>query len=327
MLCVIASLLFAGRINTTELLNLDFYSVIGVTPDASQKKILQQYKKFLDLKEKFGSDVTSTMEINMNRMETAFYTLGYEDSRALYDFTNTNFLNFTGFDVMGYQSDMTLDAIAKLMGQLPPEMAKYGGMISYPIQWDILDFMTGAEKELSVIRHEKCVCPKKSATRCEECKKSPYIEKLAKVTVKLPPGAPEYYRTISKGAGDTTVGRGASDVIFVAYTKPDPYFKREGANIVVKMNVTLSDLMKSREISVENIDGETYSVDLRAWMQRGFTGDERIVGKGLPIPLETSRRGDLVVKLTLELPSVLTEEQLKIIEATLPDDSNCYEEI
>ena len=318
---LLTSILFVSQIDTRDLLDVNLYQVINVGRNATDKKIAQQYRKYLN--ERSHPDRLTKHEL---RTEKAFETLGYEDSRALYDFTGGNFLNATRFEVMGYQSDETLREITKLVGTLPDEISKYGGMLTFPVQWDLLDFMTGAEKEIKIIKYVKCRCPNKEK-KCDTCTQTPYVEKLVKGTVRLPPGAPEYFRTIGKGFGDTPTGRGAADIIFVAYSRPDKRFQRRGADLYVNASIRLQDLLVKKSLDLEMIDGQKIQLDLKNWIARGCVGHERIVGRGLPRPIDPSQRGDLVVELTLVMPGKLTAEQKAKLSAAASDDPNMYHNI
>jgi len=148
MLPLALALLFASQIDTTDLLDLDIYRLADVSRVASELQIAQRYRRFLARK----SGSTPVSRRGLEHAERAFEVLGYEDSRALYDLTGTRFLNCAGFQIMGYQSDVALEAIAQLAGPLPREVAGYGGMITFPMQWDLRDFLTGGGRVVTVLR-------------------------------------------------------------------------------------------------------------------------------------------------------------------------------
>jgi DnaJ-class molecular chaperone len=55
-------------------------------------------------------------------------------------------------------------------------------------------------------------------------------------------------------------------------------------------------------------------------------GDERrIRGKGLPHFDEPKKRGDVIVKFSIDFPDQLTDEQRRIVEEILPIDIAEYE--
>jgi DnaJ-class molecular chaperone len=252
----------------------------------------------------------------------AYNILGSSDSRVLYDFVGTNFLNFTSFQVMGYQSDVTIQALKQMVGNLPDNMEKYGGMIFYPIQFDIVDFLTGAEKVVTVVRSAKCECPA-GKPRCDQCLKQRYFLQTVKEKVVLPPGAAEFHRIIIKGLGDSPAGRGAADIVFVAYMKPDPHFVRKGVDVHRNVTLSVSDVILEKPVVVENFNGEKIEISTKGGIQNGE--EKRITGKGLPFPLDPTKTGDFVVTLLLDCPGQLNDAQKKLLREKLPDEPRLLE--
>jgi DnaJ-class molecular chaperone len=316
MLLAICSLFFAGPINTSDLLNLNFYQLINVNPDASEHDILRSYHRFRARQAKAAA-LPRHRSRQLEQTALAFDVLGTPDSRALYDFAGTNFLNCTGFQVMGYQSDVTIQALKRMIGTLPNNMESYGGMLVYPIQFDIVDFLTGAEKVVTVLRLLKCECPK-GKPRCDACLKQRFYQDIVREKIVLPPGAVQYHRIIRKGLGDAQGGRGATDVIFVAYMKPDPHFQRKGTDIHRNLTVPIKDVILGKTIMIENFDGERIEIVTKGGIQDGE--ERRIPKKGLPFAMEPAKRGDFVVTLFLEYPKEISEEQKKVLKEKLPDD-------
>jgi DnaJ-class molecular chaperone len=220
MLISFLSLLFAGPINTSDLLDLNFYQLVNVKPNASDRDILRSFQRFRAQRAK-AATVPRARSRYFERTAVAFDVLGNPDSRALYDFAGTNFLNFTAFQVMGYQSDITIQTLKRMVGTLPNDMEHYGGMVVYPIQFDIIDFLTGAERTVTIVRFTKCECPK-GKPRCDQCLQQRFFEQIIKEKVVLPPGAVEFHHIIGKGLSDASGGRDAVDLIFVTYMKPNP---------------------------------------------------------------------------------------------------------
>jgi DnaJ-class molecular chaperone len=314
-------LLFAGPIDTTEFLNLNLYQLINVKSDASDRAILQSYQRFHSQRNK-SAGVSALRSRQAARTQFAFDVLGSSDSRALYDLAGTNFLNCTSFQVMGYQSDLTIKALKQMVGSLPNDMENYGGMLTFPVQFDLLDFLTGAEKTVTVIRKVKCECPR-GKPRCDKCAESRFLQETVREKIILPAGAVQYHRIIGKGLGDTPAGRGAADIVFVAYMKPDPVFQRFGADVLVNVTATLADIIDGKTVDIDNFDGDKLQVPLAGGCQDGE--ERRIQGRGLPFALDPRKRGDLVVKVNIVFPEELTDAQRRILDQHLPDDPSLYE--
>ena len=251
--------------------------------------------------------------------ETAYSILGSEYSRALYDLFGIDFLNLTDFKVVGYQSDETIEAITKMMGKAPPEIADYGGMVYFPIEFELKDFFTGAKRHLTTSHSVDCQCPKKEE-KCKKCEKNPFFDKIDEDELILPKGAPEFYRIIGRGMGDSANGRGAADVVFVATSLPHPVFERKGRDLYTTVNITVSDVLQGKSKFIEGLDGTKIEIPVEG-AQNNM--ERRIHGAGMPDFFNKKERGDLVVTFKLSIPK-LDDHGKELIAEALPDDYMQY---
>jgi len=247
--------------------------------------------------------------------------LSNPSSRELYDQFGNDFLNSTDFSVLGYQSDMQIDLMKQMYRDLPADFGKFGGIITYPIQFSLSDYMKGATKKVHAMRTVACICPR-GGNKCAKCRKSPYMTQLVTESIKLPPGAPEFHRIFIKDFMDSNQGRGASDVIFVTYSKEEEGCHREGSDLFYNATITLAQAIEGKEYELVGIDDEQISVPINS-IQHGE--QRRVKGKGLPFYYDPKKRGDVVVTFTIVFPESLTEEQKAIIRDALPDELGFYQ--
>ena len=90
----------------------------------------------------------------------------------------------------------------------------------------------------------------------------------------------------------------------------DPRFYREGTEIVVEQHISFPQAAIGDEIMVETIDGKV-KMKIPAGTQHGAV--LRLRGKGMP-DMRTGRRGDQHVRILLDVPTKLTDEQRSLIE-------------
>lgn len=322
MFIVLTVLSFVQRLNTTDLFNVDFYKILGLEVGASQRDIKRAFKRFMGQKQRNKAPSDRTLRL-WKQTETAYEVLSNPSSRELYDFYGINFLNYTGFNVYGYQSDAQIRLLRNIYNSIPSDIEEMGGVITYPIQFSLSDFLTGAEKQVRVIQSVNCICPR-GGTRCAKCRQNPFMQKLVQHTIELPPGAPELHRILVKGLGDTKSGRGANDVVFIVYCRPDENgFQRDGSDLRVTINVTLGQALAGGGVEIVNVDGEVLTVSIEGSVQDGE--ERRIIGKGLPAFDEPKKRGDVVVTFRVIFPEKLSEDQKNIVAEILPVDLLEYE--
>jgi DnaJ-class molecular chaperone len=321
MFLVFTLLGFVKHLNTTDLVDVNLYKILGLQEEASPRDIKRTYKRFLVQKNRVQSPSERTLRL-WQQTELAYDILSDPPSKKLYDQFGIQFLNQTGFSVFGYKSDFEIAFIKKMYKQTPASLDEFGGIVSFPVQFNLIDFLNGAQKTVSAIQTTTCVCPR-GGVKCAKCRQSPWMTKLVQHQIELPPGANEFHRILVPGLGDTQSLRGAADVAFVVYCRSDPLFVRRGANLVRNMTVTLAQALSGGEIEIENFDGENLKVEVGGGIEHG--SEKKIEGKGLPFFDEPKKRGDLLVKFAIEFPKELTPEQKKVVEEVLPIDLSEYE--
>jgi molecular chaperone DnaJ len=86
-------------------------------------------------------------------------------------------------------------------------------------------------------------------------------------------------------------------------------FGRSGDNLTVTVPVTFSEAALGAEIDVPTLDGTRVTLRLKPGTQTGSR--HRVKGKGIVTPRST---GDLIVTVTVQVPTDLTDAQRAAIE-------------
>jgi len=124
-------------------------------------------------------------------------------------------------------------------------------------------------------------------------------------------------------AGNETSPGDAQDLVFVVEEKPHPLFVREGADLIITIDVPLVDALTS-EGGVKQLDSlsETGSKKINVTVPPGVIrpGQEtRVRGEGMPIRKDGAQKskGDLIVKWRVVFPDRLTPSQKEGIRKVL----------
>jgi DnaJ-class molecular chaperone len=321
MLALLGLLGFVRQPNMTDLVDLNLYKVLGLQERATPREIKRAYKRFVVQKNRNASPSERTLQ-TWRQTEMAYDILSDPSSKQVYDQFGIRFLNNTGFSVFAYKSDLEIMMLRQMYKSLPPLVEDFGGVITFPVQFNLLDFLNGAEKTVAVMRTTACVCPR-GGVRCAKCRQSPWMTQVAQLTIALPPGANECHRIPVSGVGDPAQMRGAADAVFVVYSRPDPVFLRSGPHLTRGMNLTLAQALAGGDIAVDGIDGEALVLATGGRIRHGE--ERRITGKGLPLFDDAKKRGDVVVRFSIEFPEELSEEQKRVVAEVLPIDIAEYE--
>lgn len=317
MLSLIGILQFAYNINTSEYEDVNLYDVLNVNKYATEKEITKSYKRLL-IQNNRNRNPTERAKKVWRQTEFAHDILSNPSSRKLYDSFGNVILNHTNFSVFAYKSDIELAEIKKMYrgGQSP----SFPGVVIFPVQFDLIDFMNGATKNIKIMRTVPCTC-KKGGQRCPKCRKNPFQQMLVVEKLFLPKGASDKFRMYYPELVDSPIDRGCHEIIFVAYLREDGVFKRDGVHIRRNITISLPEILNGGNYTFENPDGEEISIPLDG-VQHGE--ERRIKGKGIPYFDDPKTRGDVIVTFFIDFPTKLDEEQKKIVRTNLPDDFGSY---
>lgn len=146
--------------------------------------------------------------------------------------------------------------------------------------------------------------------KCPTCKGVGVQKREESVTIKIPAGISAGEMIRLSGVGEAVPGGIAGDLYVKIHIASHPVFTREGNNIVMNLNIKLSDALLGGEYTIDTLEGGTLSLKIPPGVSFGEI--LRVREKGVPIDLK--RRGDLLVKLNIKMPGKLSKRVEGIIE-------------
>jgi molecular chaperone DnaJ len=145
---------------------------------------------------------------------------------------------------------------------------------------------------------------------CQTCRGETRVTKEIKLSVKVPPGVEEGTRIRYTGEGD--VGRGGAqsgDLYVVLSIRKHDFFEREGQNLHCVIPISFPQAALGADIEIAGVDGPVM-LKIPEGTQSGK--ELRLRGKGVPY-LNEKGRGDLIVKVVVQIPKKLTRAQRELI--------------
>ena len=146
---------------------------------------------------------------------------------------------------------------------------------------------------------------------CKTCRGNGRVEKDHSIEIKIPAGVDTGARLRVTGEGEAGPQGGARGDLYVfIQVKEHDLFERQGNNLYVNVPVSFSQAALGAEVTVPTLDGE----ELLTIPEGTQTGSIfRVKGKGI-VSLQGHGRGDLIVVVSVLVPSRLNREQRKLIE-------------
>ncbi len=147
-------------------------------------------------------------------------------------------------------------------------------------------------------------------TPCPKCSGSGHTRARREIAVTIPPGVDEGTRLRIAKEGDAGYHGGPRGDLYVCIEmEKDPFFVREGRNLVCEVPVTFATATLGAKITVPTLDGVA-KVTVQPGTQNGTL--LRMRGMGLP-SLSGTSRGDELIKVLVEVPKKLTRDQMKLL--------------
>lgn len=147
---------------------------------------------------------------------------------------------------------------------------------------------------------------------CNDCRGEGAVEKLSRITVKIPAGVDAGTRLRSSENGDAgTRGGPSGDLYVFLHLKAHEVFEREDDNLFCEIPVPFATATLGGEVQVPTLDGKA-SIKVPAGTQGSTIF--RLRGRGMPV-VGSTKKGDLHVEVRVEVPTKLNSDQKEKLEA------------
>lgn len=146
---------------------------------------------------------------------------------------------------------------------------------------------------------------------CRDCGGTGKVRKNVTISVDIPAGVDNDSVISIKGQGEPGSNGGPNGDLYVVLTvKPHKFFERKGQDLWLEIPITFDQAALGDDITVPTLEGKvSYKVPPGTQPNTVF----RLRGKGIK-SLRSSRKGDLYVRVILEVPTKLNGKQKKAIQ-------------
>ena len=305
----------------------DYYQVLGVAKNASEKEIKQAFRK---LARKHHPDVNPGdrgAEQKFKEINEAHEVLSDPEKRRKYDQLGANWKQYehargpspSGFG--GYRVDFEgpggggfsdffktffgggID-LEDLFGQ-----AAGAGYRGGRRERSARGFGAAPEasRDVSAVVEVSLEEAHRGTTRRLSLEGSPSANSFE---VRIPAGVREGSKVRVSGKGEKALSGEAGDLYLEVKIKPHPLYRREGDDIYVDVPVTFAEAALGAEIEVPTLSGRA-RIRVPAGSQTGRL--MRLKGKGMP-RLKAGEPGDLFARLVVVVPKELQPRELELVK-------------
>lgn len=147
---------------------------------------------------------------------------------------------------------------------------------------------------------------------CSSCRGTGLQEKSRKITLTIPQGVDNGKRISIPRMGDAGENGGpAGDLVVILHVENHPYYERDGQDLYCAVPVSLSQAVLGDTITIDSLDGKKIDIPIKEGTSTGAM--LRVKGEGVPYT-GSNRRGDLYVKVMVQIPSKLNSKQKELLK-------------
>jgi len=317
----------------------DYYKILGVSPDADIKSIKKAYQK---LTKKYHPDLNpgnKETEEKFKEINEAYHAISDPVKRKKYDDLRESYLQWQkrggsgkNFDWSAWQHDpgsgtytrtMTPEEFEAIFGGTSGLGEGFSGFSDFfaTIFGMDLDFdspyTSPAEDYYEAFRQPR-------AGRDIEGEISVTLEDVYYGTKKLISiGGKKIEASIPKGIQDGNIirlagqGREGSrggpkgDLLLTVKIQPHARYTRRGNDLYTDLEIDFYTAALGGEAKINTLAGE---IMLKIPSQTQAGKSFRLKGKGMPVLNQTGKFGDLYAKISIILPSDLTEKEISVLK-------------
>lgn len=324
----------------------DYYNILGVGMNATTKEIKSAFRK---LARKYHPDSNKddpAAEERFKEINEAYEVLSDDKKRQAYDNAGRYFTSGSPFDLgdlFGGFSGFRRGSSAPSRGEdlvytvrLSFDDALRGKEISLSIDRDVACGAcggSGAEQGSSLTTCTTCggsgsvsanqgffsvsrPCPtclgkgRFPEKPCKSCGGGGTKRRNVTERLKLPAGVVPGSKIKFKGKGQPVSNGGPpGDLYLIANIEPHRYFRRKGADILIEVPVTYSEVVLGASVEIPTVDGSVM-LKVPAGTQSGQT--LRLRGKGAPKAKGTGH-GDMLATVRVIVPSNIEGEERELV--------------
>jgi molecular chaperone DnaJ len=156
---------------------------------------------------------------------------------------------------------------------------------------------------------------------CKTCDGVGKVKQSRTVEANVPAGVDSGMRVLIRGEGRPgELGGPSGDLVLVIFVEPHPFFKRNGADILLEYPISFIDAILGKKIPVPSINGtEIITVDPGTESGTIIT----VKKKGAPFP-NSSQRGDFYIGLKVKFPPKLKKPVKQTLQRMKDEIDDSY---
>ena len=317
----------------------DYYTILGVKRDASERELKQAYRKLARQHHPDVNPGDKSAETKFKKINEAYEVLSDKEKRQKYDQFGDQWqyadqfaqegrpqpprrdfsqgrgptVHFSEGDLGSIFNDFFQGVGAKTTSE--GIRSRRGQNVEYPAEVTLEEAYHGASRIINLQTEEPCAsCSGTGRIQnllCSVCHGSGRVAGSNRLEVKIPRGVKDGSRVRIAGKGRQAYRGGANgDLYLVISVRPHHLFQRKGNNLYAEISIPLTVAVLGGEVQVPTPKGKVMlNIPPETQNNRVFN----LSGQGMP-HLGNSSRGNLLAKVKIVLPTNLSPQEKELFE-------------
>lgn len=155
---------------------------------------------------------------------------------------------------------------------------------------------------------------------CKKCKGEKTVSEAKVITVHIEKGIKNNGKIVFAGMADEKPGFESGDLVFFIQIADHKVFKRRAADLLMEVEVTLSEALCGFTLPVTHLDGRTVLIQNKPGEIIKPNMIKAVLDEGMPVSGSPTENGRLFVKFDIKFPvdGSLTPDQVLALQSLLP---------
>ena len=289
----------------------DYYEILGVSRGATPEEIKKAYRKLAVQYHPDKNPGDKAAEEKFKEASNAYSVLSDPDKRRVYDTRG-----HAGVHGMGFEGYRTMDDIFTHINLEDVFGRGFGGFGGFGRFDDAFGDAFGQRRTTGPTRGRdiRMNLNIPFADAVSGSKQEVNVEGK-RITLTIPPSIQDGQTLRIRGHGETLGIGNSGDLLVTVSVEPHPTLTRDGTDLLTDAKISMTTAALGGSVRVQTITGD---VDLK--VPAGAQPGQQLRLRGQGVADASGRKGDLRVRLVVEIPKSLSRKQrslLKELDKTL----------
>jgi molecular chaperone DnaJ len=145
--------------------------------------------------------------------------------------------------------------------------------------------------------------------KCKKCAGARVIKGQQEITVAIPAGINHGEMIRLTGGGEAVAGGNSGDLYIKIHVENNKDYTKVGNDLHTDLHIKISDALLGSVYTLQTFDG---GVELK--VPQGVVHNELLRIKGKGVVLDTGKRGNILVRILIDVPQKLSKKAKKLVE-------------